>query len=125
MKSLLTILILGISIILPVTNFQDESLILGIWIEEDPSFKRIIKSDGKCYEYYDGQLQDIYYYAIKKSGLLCSIQISEKPNISYLILTDISDANDNYCYEILSLNDEYLQLRYFGLGGSMLFRKQG
>lgn len=125
MKILLINVLLGINIIISAMTIQDGSLILGTWVQEESSgFKRIFKADGKCYEYYGGQLQDTYYYSIKKSGQMCSIQISEKPNISYLTLTNTMNSNDKYCYEILSLNEEYLQLRYFNRGGSLLFRKQ-
>ncbi|MEB2781125.1 hypothetical protein [Algoriphagus persicinus] len=108
-----------------IININNQTSIIGTWVStDDTSWKRIFKTDGKCYEYYGGQLQDTYVYSIKTGGVLCSKSIIQKPNISYLELINVSNSQDKYCYEIASLSQNYLQLIYFQNGKSQRFKRQ-
>jgi hypothetical protein len=122
------ILILGL-VLVSFTVFQnltkEKDLIIGTWISKDsPKSKWVFKKDGKCYDYYDGKLDNIYYYSINTTSPQCSQKVLVGELYSYLKIKNIKDNNDFYCYEIISLDKIDLQLRLLDRGGFIYFKKE-
>ena len=92
---------------------EEIEIIVGTWInEESPELKMIFKNNGRCEDYINGVLSDTYLYAISKTSPQCGQVVPTGELYSYLKLVNTKDSNEAYCYEILSLNDEYLQIRW-------------
>lgn len=100
-------------------------IIVGTWInEESPELKMVFKSNGICENYINGILSDTYTYTINKTSPQCGQNVPTGELYSYLKLVNVKDSNEAYCYEILSLNNEYLQIRWVERGGFVRFIKQ-
>ena len=129
-KSLLLIGIITLMLIFGFTLIQsslqqEKQLIIGTWIlDDDSSNKWFFTIDGKLKDYDNNQLDETYNWSISATSPQCGKVVPVGDKFSYLMITSINDANDKYCYEILSLNDEYLQIRWIEKGGSTLFKKQ-
>ncbi|MEE9406689.1 MAG: hypothetical protein V3V28_01315 [Polaribacter sp.] len=121
---LLTTLILLVSFtVLQIS--QEKEKIIGAWISEGaPNSKWVFKNDGKCYDYLDGNLDKTYYYSIETTTPQCFEEVPVGELFSYLKVVNIADSNDYYCYEILSLDDYDLQIRWLKRGGSIYFKRQ-
>lgn len=77
------------------TMQEDEELIVGTWIPEGCSeCEWIFTDDGKCYDYYEGKLDNTYTYSIRKS------RASNGVVFSYLKIVKSNDSNDTYEYDI-------------------------
>ncbi|AFL84192.1 hypothetical protein Belba_1585 [Belliella baltica DSM 15883] len=102
---------------------SDESL-LGKYVStDDPNWVWEFKSDGKLNEYYEGELSDVYYYSIEKTSPQCGFEVDEGPLFKYLVRKNVVNTSEQYCYEIYSMGNEYLQLRYLGGSGFFSFKK--
>ena len=124
--SLIVILtvIVGFSIVSQIS--QEKELIIGTWISvEDPEWKRVFNQDGKCFDYYNNQLNETYNYSIETTSPQCGINVTTGSNFSYLKLVNVHDTNDIYCYEITNLGEENLALWYLlsGASGITLFKR--
>lgn len=97
---------------------QENELIIGTWINsETPEWKWQFKTDGKCYDYLNGQLSDTYTYSITEE-----VSKSGKLKFSFLKLVNIYKANDEYEYEINTLSTNKLVLEYLeGSGGKLIY----
>lgn len=103
---------------------KEKDLIIGTWISKDsPNSKWVFKKDGKCYDYSDGKLDKTYYYSINTTSPQCSEKVLVGELYSYLKITNIKDPNDFYCYEIVSLDNTDLQIRWLSRGGFIYFKK--
>lgn len=105
-----------ISLILVLVSFtiitlqQDKSLILGTWVPEgSPNSEWIFKSDGKCYEYYQGQLDETYTYSINEVK-----SSNGKFTLSFLKTINVNNSSDIYEYEINGISDIEMYLDYQG-----------
>ena len=89
---------------LSTTSIEKE--IIGKWQSDDTSkWCWIITSEGVCYEYYDGVLDDTYNYVISTSKSPSGL------NFHYIEMTNINDANEKFVYE-LEVGDEFLTVYY-------------
>jgi len=104
---------------------QEDELIIGTWVSEDSLENRLVfSSDGTMNEYINvTELFETYNYSISSTSPQCRMEVNIGPTFSYLKIININDSDDMYCYEILSLNDEYLQIRILGTGNSLLYKK--
>ncbi|MEN8125892.1 MAG: hypothetical protein ABFR32_12275 [Bacteroidota bacterium] len=122
---IITIVLLAIFSFTMIQLNQEKELIIGTWINsETPEWKWVFKTDGKCYDYLRDKLSDTYIYSIETRSPQCGQNIPTGELFSYLKLTNVNNNQDQYCYEILSLNDEWLQIRWLERGGFILFKKQ-
>ena len=104
---------------------EEIEIIVGTWInEESPELKMIFKNNGRCEDYINGVLSDTYLYAISKTSPQCGQVVPTGELYSYLKLVNTKDSNEVYCYEILSLNDEYLQIRWVERGCHVSYKRQ-
>jgi hypothetical protein len=108
------------------TSAQDEqNLIVGTWIStDDAQSKKVFQTDGKCHDYYNGQLITTYSFSIERTSPQCGQSVPVGKLFSYLKIVNVNNSNDVYCYEILSLNAQYLQIRWIERGGSMSYKRQ-
>ncbi len=98
--------------------------LLGKYVStEDPNWVWEFKSDGKLYDYYEGELSDVYYYSIENTSPQCGFEVDEGPLFKYFIRTHINNPSEKFCYEIYGLQDGFLQLRYFGTNSIINFKK--
>ena len=88
---------------------QDEELIKGTWIPEGCSTCQWVFADGKCYQYDEGRLDDTYNYEILEEK-----SINGKLTFSVLILTNVSDPNDVFEYEVNGISEDKMTLEYLG-----------
>lgn len=105
---------------------QEITLIQKKWINEDDGIWKIeFKSDQKCYWIFPGETTKIYYYSISKGNIQCGFEVPIGVNFSYLNLINVNDPNEKTCYEITTLNDQYLAFTPIGFAGykSYLFKK--
>ena len=104
-----------LSFLLFTQQNQEEELIKGTWIPEGCSTCQWVFKDGKCYQYDEGRLDDTYYYEIyegeSSDGTL---------TFSFLKLTNVSDPNDVFEYEINGLSEEKMVLEYLSGTRSLL-----
>jgi len=111
----------GFRLILTQMTNQDMK---GIWIStDDTNWVWEFRADGKIYDYYSGKLSDTYSFSFETTSPQCGKVVDVGPLFEYLRITNINDSQDFQCYEILSKNEEYLQLRPLGQGGSITFKK--
>lgn len=111
--------------VLNAQTTEDSQNIKGTWInEETPEWKWVISSDGKCYDYYKGSLETTYTFTLETTSPQCGQEVPTGEFFLYLKLVDVSDISEVYCYEIASLSDQYLQIRYLPRSKFMLFKKQ-
>lgn len=124
---IITFLVIGIITLSAFTNTDPNQDIIGTWInEEDSKWKIEFKSDNKCYWYYNNEQTDAFSFEISSTSPQCGYDV--KVDIAnprdYLKLTDHEDG-DEYCYEILGLNEESLSISTISLGVKyMYFNKQ-
>jgi hypothetical protein len=127
-----SLIILGILIIGAFTlsafipNNPDQEII-GTWISEDDSNWKIeFKTNGKCYWYYTGDDTEIFTYSISSTSPQCGYDVKvdlQNPK-HYLSLIDQEDGEE-YCYEILGVNNESLSLSTIAVSVNyMYFNKQ-
>ena len=104
---------------------EEIKIIVGTWInEESPELKMVFKSNSICEDYINGILFDKYTYTIDKTSPQCGQVVPTGELYSYLKLVNIKDSNETYCYEILSLDNEYLQVRWVERGGYVSYKRQ-
>ncbi|GAB1857040.1 hypothetical protein MHTCC0001_18760 [Flavobacteriaceae bacterium MHTCC 0001] len=123
------LLIIPVSIVLgfnvALSNQNEEECIVGTWIsEDDPNSKKIFTKEGKCYDYYENVQDETFNYSIERTSPLCDEEVPVGKNFSYLKLVNSDDTNDYYCYEIISLDEEILQIRFFNRPGYLSFKKE-
>ncbi|MDX5478835.1 hypothetical protein [Fontibacter flavus] len=107
-----------------IFNQMTNQNMIGIWIStDDTKWIWEFKNDGKIYDYYNGKLTGTYSFSLEKTSPQCGMIVDEGPLFEYLRITNIHDSQDIRCYEILSKNEEYLQIRLLDQGGSITFRK--
>ena len=108
-KHTITIFIFTIAlIILSFSILEDKSddSILGKWMSDDTSnWVLEFKSDGKCYEYYNNSLSKTYFYSFSNTSPKCGYEVPIGELFEYLILTNINDSQDIYCYEFLGVDN--------------------
>ena len=108
---------------LMVTQMTNQDM-KGVWIcTDDPNWVWKFRTDGKIYDFYSGKLSDTYSFSFEKISPQCGKNVDVGPLFEYLRITNINDSQDIQCYEILSKNEAYLQLRPLDKGGSITFRK--
>lgn len=123
--SLIVILtvIVGFSIVSQIS--QEKELIVGTWISvEDPEWKWVFTKEGKCFDYYNNELSVVYNYSIETTSPQCEQEVSVGELFSYLVLINTKDTNDKSCYEIFSLDEKTLQIRYFNTSSFIYMNKQ-
>ena len=123
--SLIVILtvIVGFSIVSQIS--QEKELIIGTWISvEDPEWKWVFTKEGKCFDYYNNELSVVYNYSIETTSPQCEQEVSVGELFSYLVLINTKDTNDKSCYEIFSLDEKTLQIRYFNTSSFIYMNKQ-
>ncbi len=104
---------------------QEQEDIIGIWTNtETPQWKWEFRTDGKCYSYYDNEISEKYNYSVETTSPQCNQDVPTGKLYSYLKLVNLNESNDVYCYEILSLDKESLQLRQIERGGFIAFDRQ-
>ena len=121
MKKIL--LVAGVFIVLLTAGYTfitlgpEEDLIVGTWIMEDEwgsDSKLVFMDDGRVEEYSEGILFWTYNWTIyKETSPVCGVEVQTEPRFSYLKKVNVAYPNDIYCYEIMLLDEETLQLRYF------------
>lgn len=95
---------------------QEEEAIIGTWINtETPEWKFEFKTDGKCYDYYNNQLEDTFSYSITQEN-----SKNGKLTLSYLKLVNIKKSSEVMEYEINSLGENKMCLDYLGDKGTKL-----
>lgn len=98
---------------------------MGTWISrEEPEWKWVFTENGKCFDYYDNQLSETYKYSIQTISPQCGQEVSVGEKFSYLKLTNEDNHNEEYCYEIFSLDEKTLQIRYFNTSSLIYMNKQ-
>ena len=112
-------------------NNPDEDII-GTWILESDTDSKWVFTTNNCYWYYEGNLEDTFTYVLQdlstipNSGLsvaLCgNIVKTGGEEDYYLKLTDEDDQD--YCYEIFSLDNENLSINYLGQAEIKVFDKE-
>ena len=121
------IVLIGISFILfGICSFiyvEQNPSIIGEWISESDSNSKWVFTDSECLRYSQGRLLNTYSYSISNTSPQCGFEVPVNKNTAYLLLTKKSNAK-KYCYEIASLNNEYLTLRPINKGGFMVFVRQ-
>lgn len=99
--------------------------IIGTFIsDEDPRWKMVFSLNGKCYNYYDGNLIVTSSYTISNTTPQCGIDvvIDESEETSYLSITnDINGISE--CYEINGITAT-LSLTAISTQKVLLFTKQ-
>lgn len=104
---------------------QESQDIIGTWKSDDtPDWKLEFKANGTCFWYFPGEPTEEFTYSIETTSPQCGKEVDTGVNFSYIKLINVNDENNRYCYEVLSLNDEYLQIRFLDRGGNTLFKKQ-
>lgn len=122
---IILIAIIGFTIYQSTLVQKEKSNIVGTWVEEnDSNWKLQFNSQSKCFWYYTGEATEEYTYTIQNTSPQCGLEVDTGNNFTYLQLNNINDSTEKICYEILSLNDEYLQLRMIKKGGFIRFKKQ-
>ncbi|WP_462253631.1 hypothetical protein [Ekhidna sp.] len=112
----------GFLLILSITTIQEDELIIGTWVSEsDPSNKWVFIG-SECLRYSQGKLLNKYSFKINNSSPQCEYDVPVNSNTSYLELTK-RDNGSKFCYEIASLNDKYLTIRYLNAGRFMVFKR--
>lgn len=118
----ITVLIVGLKVL-----FHQQSSSLGLLGKytntEDVNWVWDFRSDGKLYEYYEGDLSEVYFFSLETTSPQCGYVVDEGPLFEYLVRENINDPSDKYCYEINSLENDYLQIRYFGTSSFINFKK--
>ena len=116
----LSILFGFLSISTDVRSMQQdpEEIILGIWIPEGLSIGNRWEFDtnGKLKKYLNNNLDEVYNWYILSSSLVCEESVPVGSNFLYLKLVNQAN-NDIFCYEFTSLDNDLMQLRFFGNGG--------
>ena len=100
-----------------ITLSPEEELIIGTWIPEGTTDdnRLVFKENGTVEDYDEDIIFATYYWTIyKETSPVCGEVVPVSSNYSYLREENVADPNDVYCYEIMALNNEILQLRYFG-----------
>lgn len=120
----ITLMVLfGFTVIYQIS--KEENLIVGTWISKDePQWKWVFNEYGKCFDYYNNQLSETYKWSIETTSPQCGQEVPVGEVFSYLILVNVNDPKDEYCYEIFSLDEKILQIRYFNTIGLINMRKQ-
>ncbi|MGA9270780.1 MAG: hypothetical protein WBV45_09180 [Lutimonas sp.] len=102
---------------------QEDGLIVGTWIPEgSPNHRMVFSKSGVLTEYNENNV--VYSssnFKIATTSPQCGFEVEVGPLFSYLIL---ENENEIICYEILTLNAEYLALRTFGHGGQNRYYRQ-
>lgn len=123
------IIVIAIGVVVSVFSFSllnqnDSQLIIGEWRSEGCSTCTLkFDNNGKCYDYDEGELIDTYVYSIETTSPQCDMEVDEGPLFKYLKMINVANNNEQYCYEILSLNDTHLQLRMIDSGGSNTYQR--
>lgn len=123
------VLLIGIltSVLFGFTLLQSNGsdFLIGIWLpagSDNSSWE--FTSEGKCYQYYTGEETEVYIFSIEATSPQCDFEVEEGPNYSYLKLVNIINNSDVYCYEILTLSSDKLQIRLLGTGYVSNFYKR-
>ena len=109
MKIKILVIIALLSLGLTYAFSQEEELIKGTWIPEGCPTCQWVFKDGKCYRYYDGELKFTYNYEIYEGK-----SVNGRFTFSFLKLTDTSNPNRIFEYEINALGEEKMALEYLG-----------
>ena len=119
LKPTIGLILLGVifSALISFTMLQTKEIdiIVGTWKPKgSPNNSWVFTSDGKCYQYSATDVTDVYNYSISTTSPQCGYAVNVGPNFSYLKLINVNNAEDIYCYEITTLNNEFLALIYLG-----------
>ena len=127
-KKFLGVVLIALMAILSFTVVQlsgEKEDIIGIWVSEDtPEWKWVFKSDGKCYDYYNGVLTDTYTYTLSTTSPQCGQVVPTGDKFTYLKLVNDKDSNLTFCYEVFSLDKTNLEIRMFDRASFLRFVKQ-
>ncbi len=128
MRKILVIIILGIAVS-PIfaqsqSGMQQErELIVGTWLSETGSkWKLEFLSDGTCIQYSDTRILETDTYKLSNDSPQCGEEVLADGHASYLSLIDRA-TQDEMCYEIYGLTEEYLNIRPLNSGNFILFVK--
>lgn len=115
--------VLGFSIL---NNPQENDLIVGVWVAEGNSLEnRWAFGENRILTRYDeNTIYKKYNWSIETTSPQCGQNVATGNNFSYLKLVNLDDSNDKYCYEIFSLNEKILQIRYFNTSSLIYMNKQ-
>jgi len=127
-KKFLGVVLIALMAILSFTVVQlsgEKEDIIGTWVSEDtPEWKWVFKSDGKCYDYYNGVLTDTYTYTLSTTSPQCGQVVPTGDKFTYLKLVNDKDSNLTFCYEVFSLDKTNLEIRMFDRASFLRFVKQ-
>ena len=127
-KKFLGVVLIALMAILSFTVVQlsgEKEDIIGTWVSEDtPEWKWVFKSDGKCYDYYNGVLTDTYTYTLSTTSPQCGQVVPTGDKFTYLKLVNDKDSNLTFCYEVFSLDKTNLEIRMFDRANFLRFVKQ-
>lgn len=137
MKKLIktTTIIFSIALIgfLVLTSFDNpDEDIIGTWILESDTKSKWVFINDNCYWYYENSLEETFTYTVQdlsdslNSGLsvsLCGQEVKTGGTEDYYLKL-INLDNEEYCYEILSLNNEILSINYLGQTKIKVFNKE-
>jgi len=117
------VLVLMISLFSFTLYQSEETIILGTWIPQDLTLeeKWVFTSDGVLKRYSDNVLYKTYNWSILTTSPACGEFVPVGPNYSNLRLVNINNINDIFCYDITSLDNDTLQIRYFGTSGFLSY----
>ena len=119
------ILSLNLIVIISISSFTwyqtnqintEKIIIIGRWVSiESPKWEREFRSDGKCYDYYENLIEDVYTYKLHE-------EYSKNKKIKHSILNieNIKNNKDHYRYEINHLDNQNLTLEYVNNGRVIL-----
>jgi hypothetical protein len=114
--------ILGFRVIFYQQNSPQD--LLGEYTStDDVNWVWEFRSDGKLYDYYEGNLTDVYFFSIEKTSPQCGFEVDEGPLFEYFTRTNINKPSEKFCYEIYGLENGNLQLRYLGTNSFLDFKK--
>jgi|SRR5699024_5756522 len=108
--------------------FQQPSSIVGTWIlKEDSKSKWVFTENMKLKIYYDNEVIDTFTYDISRASPKCGknieTEISKRPKLEFLELTELNSGYQN-CYYVFGIDKENLSLKPFNGGEFLLFKRQ-
>jgi hypothetical protein len=103
----------------PSTSF--DRLLLGTWQSLDDKKSQVIISNKTYTEYYQNMGPSVLTYKLTNFCQCDNADTFIRSDKKDLLVT--KDESSCYCYEIIKLNKDYLELGYSGRGPTLRFRR--
>jgi hypothetical protein len=109
---------------LPTDDSVITDLIIGTWVSENDSNESWIFTENSCVIKYSDTVDEQYSYSISETSPQCGYQVKTGGIEDFYLKIYNEATNEEYCYEIYTVNLLSLSMNYLGSSKKLIFIRQ-